>query len=161
MSFDVALGAGKAATGVVKPKFTHVDKLMKTEPLCGDVLWRNESGGMDGTFAQGGQSRRRAADRNHSEVTIGIEAALFEDKADDAVLLRTDSRHADFLAFEIGDGFDVRRRKDAPVERVNTAGEINRIGAADGRRHIAAPPMKLNGTWPETIAVVRIGLPWI
>src|SRR5882724_7194647 len=133
MSFDVALGAGKAATGVVKPKFTHVDKLMKTEPLCGDVLWRNESGGMDDTFAQGGQTRRGAAHGDHRKVTIGVETALFEDKANDAVLLRTDSRHADFLAFEIGDGFNVRRRKDAPVERVNTAGEINRVGAADSR----------------------------
>ena len=159
MSSDVGLGAGEATAGVVEAELAHIDERIEPELLGGDVLRRNERGALDHAFAQGGQARGRAAHGDHGEVAIGNEAALSEYEANDAVFLRADGRDAECFALEVGDGFDVRRREKAPIERVDAASEINRVGAADGGGDERRAAEKAIGTWPETIAVVKIGLP--
>ena len=133
MGFDIALGAGETAAGVVEAESAHVDELVQAEFLGGDVLRRNECRRVDDAFAQGGQARRRAADGDHGEVAVGIEAAFFQDETDDAVFLRADGGDADLFAFKISNGFDIRCREDPPVERIDAASEIDRVGPADGR----------------------------
>ncbi len=106
---------------------------MQAELFCGDVLGRNERRRLHDAFAQRGQAGRRAADGDYGEVAVRIQAAFLENESDDTVFLGADGGDADFLAFQIGDGFDVRSRENAPVERVDAAGKIDRVGAADGR----------------------------
>ncbi len=111
MRFDVGLGAGEATAGVVKTELAHIDERIEAEPFGGDILRRNERRAADHAFAQGGQTRRRAADRDDGEVAVGNKAAVAEYEADDAIFLGADRRDAEFFAFEIGDRFYIRRRE--------------------------------------------------
>src|SRR5574341_1133421 len=100
MGPDISLGAGETTAGIVEAELAHIDELVEAQLLGGDVLRRDERGSVNHAFAQGRQPRRRAADGDHGEITIGIQSALFQDETDDAVFLRADGSDADLLALD-------------------------------------------------------------
>ena len=129
LSVDEAFSGDHGSGDVGLVDLGHIEELDEPQVLCPYVAWNRDRRRVDHPVGQPLDQKAHFIELNKRDIRRGIQAPHLEHRPGQSVRRRTESRHADSLAFEILGRFDLGIDHEAIEGFVEYRAEENSVGA--------------------------------